>query len=326
VSSWDALSRHVLPQAGRSAAPRPILELGTEAKLTLEASRRLRGFGLDLCFGVLDVMRTVLVRPGKPQVAGLECDWTMATIADAYLRAKGQWTTDSLFDKLRRAWTASGGNAAFDFESHREFGDREDALRWTHDEFDAARHASLQRFIERFPAAVFFREDDAFHAMAERHAGVSLPSSYRNARKVLAGAIPERSAEYRVDRFDGPSPAETGVSEQEIWYRPQLASYNSDEAPVFRDAARVYPFSRWPVQGRSVLAVSLDGDRRDILEYRESDVYDVLQRTRRPDLALYPVYASYADLLGHIVAFKLPGDFLVEPAASIVEPVSPVRR
>jgi hypothetical protein len=86
--------------------------------------------------------------------------------------------------------------------------------------------------------------------------------------------------------------------------------------PAFRDAARVYPFARWPVQGRSVLAVSLEGDQPGILEYREVDVYDVLRRGRRPDLALYPVYASYPDLLGHIVAFKLPGDVIVEAAAA----------
>lgn len=313
-ASWQRLQQHALPAPGRTTAARPIFELGVEDEIRLRTTRRLREFGLDLCFGALDSFRTVLVRPGKAQVAGLECDWTVADTADAWLAAKDQWTTDSLFGRIRDFYTARGDNADFDFESHRELGDRDDALRWVAAETEPARRRDLERFVARFPGAVFFREDDAFHAMAERLGAVSLPASYRRARSLLAGAFPEPAAEYRVDRFEGRSAAATNLDPDSVWFSPQLANYHGDEGPTIRDVARLYPFAVWAPRKFSILAVSLDGDHPDIREYRETAIFEELRASNPPDGVVYSVYSSYAELLGHIIAFKLADGTVVEAA------------
>src|SRR5262245_23335207 len=53
ASSWQRLQQHALPASGRAAAARPLLELGVENEFMLRINRRLREFGLDLCFGAL---------------------------------------------------------------------------------------------------------------------------------------------------------------------------------------------------------------------------------------------------------------------------------
>jgi hypothetical protein len=311
-TSRQRLEQHGLPASARNTAARPIFELGGESPAR-DATRRLRDFGLDLCFAMLDVFRGVLVRPGKARLEGQECDWALAETEDVWLWNKGQWTTDALFDAIRAFRTGPGGNTAFDFESHRELGDRDDALRWIAAETDPVRRSNLERFIARFPGAVFFREDDAFHAMAERRGGITLPASYRNARAVLAGAFPERSAEFRVDRFEGNTIAATSLLEEEVWYRPQLESYDNDEGPTIRDVVRMYPFAVWQPQKRSILAVSLEGDQPEIREYRETDIFVSRRRGDSPGESVYYAYSSYAELLGHIIAFKL-ADGVIEAA------------
>jgi hypothetical protein len=311
-TSQTRLEQHGLPASARTIAARPIFELGGEFPAR-GATRRLRGVGLDLCFGVLDVHRGVLVRPGKARLAGQECDSTSADAADVWLEDKGDCTTDSLFDAVRAFRTGPGDSTGFDFDSHRELGDRDDALRWIAAETDAVRRGSLERFIARFPGAVFFREDDAFHAMAERRGGISLPASYRNARAILAGAFPERSAEFRVDRFEGNTIAASSLLEEEVWYRPQFESYENDEGPTIRDVVRMYPFAVRRPQKRSILAVSLEGDQPEIREYRETDIFFALRSGDSPGESVYSAYPSYAELLGHIIAFKL-ADGVIEAA------------
>ena len=313
-TSWQRLQQHGLPPPNGNPAARPIFELGVEYESTLRAARRHREFGLDLCFGKLDIFRGVLVRPGKARLAGQECDWTVANALDAWLDADKHWTTDSLFDVCRDFYTARGENTAFDFESHREFGDRDDSLRWIAAETDRGLRYDLERFIARFPGAVFFREDDAFHVLAERLGGIALPASYRNARSILAGAFPERRAVYRVDRFEGFSPAADNLMEAHWWYRPQFADYHSDEGPTIRDTLRLYPFAAWWPHAHSNLAVSLEGDRPEIREYHEENIFDALREGRSPHRSAYRVYSSYAELLGHIVAFKIDNDLVIEAA------------
>jgi hypothetical protein len=312
AESWRRLREQITSKSPQAATPRPIFELGAESEVELEVTQRLRAFGLDLCFGSLDVLRTVLVRPGKPRLTGQECDWTVASTAGAWLEAKGDWTTDTFFEMIHDFRTRRGENEGFDFESHRQFGDRDDAYRWIIEENDAGSRASLQCFIDHFPGATFFREDDAFQAMVERRGGVLLPTWYRRARKILAGAFPERSAEYRVDRFEGNSPSVTNLPE--VWYRSRFENYDSDEGPTIRDVARVYPFAFWPVQKRSVLAVSLDDAQPGIHEYGEPDIFDTLRLGQPATASLYRVYPSYAALLAHIAAFKLPDGTVIEAA------------
>jgi len=150
--------------------------------------------------------------------------------------------------------------------------------------------------------------------MVERIGGVSLPASYRRARSVLAGAFPEPAADYRVDRFTGRSVAATNLVEDSVWYSPQPANYRGDEGPTIRDVVRLYPFALWAPRKFSILAVSLDGDQPDIREYRETAIFDELRAGNPPDGVVYSVYSSYAELLGHIIAFKLADGTVVDAA------------
>jgi hypothetical protein len=302
-SSWDRLQQHALPPAGGGPARRPVFDLGGESPTILEANRRFRAFGLELCSGALDAFRVVLVRPGKARVAGLEFDWSATDSSGGWLRKKGDWTTDKRFEASR---AARGEQLVFDFESHREYGDRDDALRWIDAERDELRRSRLRRFIGRFPGAVFFREDDVLQAAAERRAGVALPASYREARTILAGAC--KIAPFRVSIETGPD----RVPGEEVWFSPQFEDYTSEESPTIRDVARLYPFAR--CSDRSSLAVSLDGDQPDIFIFGEDSMFHEIRQGNSADSAVHAAYSSYADLLGNIVAFKLPGDLVLEAA------------
>jgi hypothetical protein len=311
--SWQRLRRHGLSTSPGQAAPRPILELGADIEFNLELARRLRALGLQLSFGTLDIRREVLVRPGKARLPGHDCDWTVASGSGVWIKAgKAGATTDAVFEAIYAYYASRGENQHFDFESHREFGDRDEARRWLAAEDDAQRRALLMRFVDRFPGAVFFREDEAFQAMVERIGGIALPAGYRRARTILAGAFPERSAEFRVDRFAGNSLRMTDLSEHRIWYRAQLEDYNTDEGPVIRDIVRVYPFAAWPIRKGSILAVALDAPQDLIYEYDEWDLFDPLPRDQRPRESVFRVYSSYAELLAHIVAFKLPDGTVID--------------
>jgi hypothetical protein len=306
--SWRRLRDHGLGIS--SDPPRPIFELG-ESDMAVETTRQLRKLGVDLCFAALDALRTVLVRPGRSRTAGQDCDWTVATASGAWLDDSEQRTTDDFFDMIRDYWTRRGENAGFDFESHRELGDRDDALRWVSTEADAGRRALLERFVARFPGAVFVREDETFQSMVEQRAGVALPAGYQRARRILVGAWPERAAEFRIDRFEGSSPRVTSIAENKIWYRPWFEDYATDEGPTIRDVARAYPFAAWHPGKRSSLGVALDEAESAVYEFSEWDFFEFdLPRGQRPQL--HRVYGSYAELLAHIVAFKLPDGTVIE--------------
>src|SRR2546427_9102605 len=98
----------------------------------------------------------------------------------------------------------------------------------------------------------------------------------------------------------------------EIWYRPRFENYDSDEGPVLRDAVLAYPFAVWPVQKGSILSVSLDDVQPGVHEFGESDIFDTLRLGQPPGASLYRVYSSYAALLAHIAAFKLPDGTIID--------------
>jgi hypothetical protein len=310
--SWQRLSEHCLRAGDGGTAVLPLVELGS-SELILDANRRFRAFGLDLCSAKLDAFRTVLVRPGRARVPDEEWDWTAASAADVWLREKGEWTTDSLFDIAREFANQRGKNTAFDTDSYREFGDYHDACRWIDAERDPYRRECLQRFIDRFRGLVFFREDGTFHDEWEQMAGVALPKALREARIILAGALPEHVPEYRLGRFGVSSVRSDALAEGKLWHRPVFEDYGSDEGPTIRDTVRMYPFG-WGDGLHSVLAMSLDDESPAIHEYDEWMLFYFLQRGDPPREGVYPVYSSYAEMLGHIVAYRLADGTVIDAA------------
>lgn len=311
--SWQRLSEHRLRAGDGGTAALPLVELGSSETL-VNANRSFRAFGLDLCYGTLNASRTVLVRPGRAQVPGEEWDWTVSS--GSRLREKGEWTTDSLFDRHREVANQRGENTPVDTDRHREFGDYHDACRWIGAERDPYRRECLQRFIDRFRGHVFFREDNTFHDIRERRAGVALPTALRKARTILADVLPEQPVEFRLEGTKYPVVNEA-LAEGQTWYLPAPDDcYDTDEGPTIRDTARMYPLG-YGDGHHSVLAMALDDESPAIFEYDEWWLFDDLRRGHPVRRGVRQAYSSYAELLGHINAYRLSPDGVVLEAADV---------
>jgi hypothetical protein len=294
------------PRWLRAPSPRwgkpPIVEMGAQAQwelqLVLWQSKRL-------CYALLDGARPVLVRPGVSSlVEGAEVDVTIAIQRSVSAGARAPdldpefmfnaFLEDCDPEALRR----------FDFESHRVLGDRDDAEAWIAAAGDlGADGERLRAFVRRFPDAIFYREDDLVLELVEKAIGEPLPAPLARARKVLAGAFPEEAARFRLGSFSGPSPRADRLDK--IWYYPKLGEAGAGERKTLLERARLIVVGDWLETAQSLLGVKRASTDGAIFEVSEDDLYDAQSEGKDPSEQPGRVFASYAELLGHITAFKL---------------------
>ncbi|MFF5971221.1 hypothetical protein ACFY7C_06795 [Streptomyces sp. NPDC012769] len=200
----------------------------------------------------------------------------------------------------------------FDENRYREIGDAAAAASWVEnssvpeEDKEAFRH-----FIGRFPSLRFAREDDVLLDHYEAVDQVELPAWFRESRATLATIAPYSLLRIDAFRFDG-SPRETPGQE---YYEISPGYINEEIRDLLLGHARVYLFGQWFASDRSCLAIDLENpeDRR-IFEFALEDMYDDEAEDRPLRESLTPVFASYADLLGHIVEVRLPNGDVVTAA------------
>ena len=166
----------------------------------------------------------------------------------------------------------------------------------------------LRGFVERFSGLTFARDDQARLDALAAAGQVTLPASFRAARSALVG--PAGGARVRFDDYERVTPHSDDV--EDIWYDLRPGYANPEQRELFRDRAGVYPFGRWWETDESYLAVRLAHDDPSVVEFAAEDLLDNVLDGRPADASVYPVFASYPAMLGHVVAVQLPDGRTVE--------------
>ncbi|WP_329036562.1 hypothetical protein OIE71_26325 [Streptomyces sp. NBC_01725] len=200
----------------------------------------------------------------------------------------------------------------FSEDQYRITGDAATAASWVEDSgLPDEDKAALRRLVGRFPLLRFVRERDALLDHYEAVDHIALPAWFRESRSTLATIEPYSHLRIDAFRFDG-SPREFPGDE---YYEISPGYINSEIRELLFDGAHAYLIGQWFGTDRSCLAIDLENpqDRR-IFEFAMEDMYDDEAENRPLRESLAPVFASYADLLGHIVEVRLPDGHVVAAA------------
>jgi hypothetical protein len=195
---------------------------------------------------------------------------------------------------------------------HRIIGDAAAATSWIENsELSKEDKAALRRFVNRFPSMHFAREDDAQLDHHEKVDQVTLPAWFRASRSTLAAIEPNSRLRIDAFRFNG-SPRETPSKE---YYEISPGYINEEIRELLYSNAHIYLIGQWFGTDRSCLAIDIQDpvDQR-IFEFAMEDLYDDEIANRPLRESLSPVFASYADLLAHIVEVRLPDGEVVTAA------------
>jgi hypothetical protein len=289
---------------------RPSLERTASVELgsrwTWDATRELWEKGFGVCYALLDNVQGVLVRPGigAPETGGID-----VTAASEHRMPLGRRDPATHFEKIREYCRQKGLPPITDFTSHRTFGKAREAREW----IAAAppeQRASMLAFVNHFPEATFYREDEEYFRRVGQRAGVEYPAQLAASRAVLAGAFPDEEARFYV-RSLGPSPRADRATTI-----PYAVSYptiygGAERAELFREAVRVFPIAEWRETGHSFLGAKLGPNDGAIYEFGERDLQDARSEGRDPLASVRRVFASHAELLASITKYEREGGAVV---------------
>jgi hypothetical protein len=108
----------------------------------------------------------------------------------------------------------------------------------------------------------------------------------------------------QFDAFEQSSPREDRVSSYS--YYLGLRQHGEDQRKKMLSAGFIVV--GWSSQDPiSALAIRLDNDPT-VYEYSPDDITDAISRKRDVSRSIYPVFRSYAAMLGHVLAIHLPHD------------------
>lgn len=173
--------------------------------------------------------------------------------------------------------------------------------------------AALNRFVDRFPALDFARDDETALRRYEQTDEITLPPWYREVRATLAPVA--GGAQLRVGGF---SWDESPRADEQAghWYEVTPGYVNDEDRDTLRDLGRLYPVAQWFASYESILAVDLDNpDDHRLFEFALEDLWDDEAKGDPVRDTTYFAFASYSDFLDHVVAVKLPGGDVVEARA-----------
>ena len=166
----------------------------------------------------------------------------------------------------------------------------------------------LIRFIGRFRALTFFKEDDPLLDHLEEVDRVKLPPWFRTVRKTLAFVDPPMQV--RFDDYDHVLPGSDDV--EDAWYVFDLGYGDDEQRRLFHDEAGCYPIGDWRATGYSSLAIGMLDERDErILEFTRQDLLDNVLNGKPARASVRCAFDSYPRMLAHIVQGRLPGGVLI---------------
>jgi hypothetical protein len=288
---------------------RPLTVTEFSGRADLDLTRKLRAAGLKLSFTHIDGVRPILVKPGFGVFPEADADWASASPVRIELNLTPGITADQLVASLLPEAERTRARP-FDVRSRVTLGTCSDAATWiASSDLPSTEQAALHRFVNRFPRFTYFREDRALldEFMAHADQGVSLPEWLRKLRETFAGPLPHAQIAVQFDAYDGYCIRAKKITES--WHTLGLWGYGFDEQrALLEQDAGVYPIGQWVDHWQSTLAISLiDDSDRQIYEFYEPDISDRRSTGRSTREGMLPVFHSYADLFGHVIAIKVDG-------------------
>lgn len=194
----------------------------------------------------------------------------------------------------------------FDAEAHLVRGDAADARGWVRDSaLPEDQKALLTSFIDRFPSVTFVKEDEELLDHRAHVDAVELPGWFREVRSTLAFVEPAETL-FLLEDFEWyHSPRSDDV--EDIWYRMSPGYAGPEHRALLHDDAKVYQLGAEDGTDEACLGIDLDddGDHR-ILDFAAEDLMDNKHAGRPVRGSLYAVFGSYAAMLAHVSALRLP--------------------
>jgi hypothetical protein len=194
----------------------------------------------------------------------------------------------------------------FDYPAHRGVGSSAEAFDWIGcSSLPEKDKTALGVFVERFPGAVFYRDDVTLLDHLEQRNAVRLPPWLREIRQVLSGLGPD--AQVRFDDFDEWCPRADRTDDDDgfidLWYVDNFFGYQQKEdRDLLGNGARCYPILGATTGVNYLLAADLgDPQNRQIVDLCDEDIMGDRYEGRPGTESVFPAFESYASMLSHIV-------------------------
>lgn len=264
---------------------------------------------LGACSGVLGDNYGLLVRPGIPMLTKNDYD-AIGVIAGTARSALNDpnVTLEKLF--TQHADTIEAPDLSL-LAAEKTLGYSKDAKQWiAGSTLPEADQASLDQFVTRFRKMVFYRFASSANERREKRLQLRLPEQYRAMRETIAGWWPQEALAPPVqfDAFEeSASPRADRVKSLTyyIGYRPHGADQREQ---MLKAGFIVIGWSKQePI---SALALRLDADTT-VYEYSPEDIMDAISDGEDVTKSMYPVFRSYAAMLGHVQAIHLANSVVV---------------
>lgn len=277
-----------------------------------KCTRRLHDkYTLPLCYGKLEGVRGVTVRPGIPKYTQGNVDFVTDDefdIADLLfdLSFRSDDDREELLQKtFGVALEKNPGVRQLNFTPQREIGNQQQALAWIDAaDLPAAITSALRHFVEHFPTLTYSREPaDAIERDA-RKAGVTLPPQFVNMRQTLTSVEPHRDA---LIRFD-PETEQKHWEGSAVWFRLSVTDMSRyDRERLAAQNAKILPYGFATSEHRDLtLAINVSGAK-------DTRVYAYFpENLDSPELgppyiskAVNTLFISYVELFEHIAEVKI---------------------
>jgi hypothetical protein len=254
---------------------------------------------LGACSGAVTGSYGLLVRPGIPTLTKNTYDaiHVMTGTARSALR-DADVTLERIFAAYAHRIEAPDLSQ---LSAQRVLGWSKDAKQWiAESRLGSDDKDALERFVSRFPRLAYYRATKAAIARTEKMLEHPLPYDYRVLRETLDGWNPLGRRMVTFDRFEEYSPRGDRIAT----YTYNLAYYGhgaDEEAAMERAKIFCIGMSReFPL---SALAITLEGTSQ-VFEYSPEDISDALSEGSDVRDSIYPVFSSYAAMLGHVTKIE----------------------
>ncbi len=187
-------------------------------------------------------------------------------------------------------------------------GDSMEARRWVEaSELPEETKVSLLRFIVRFSTLTFYKDSIGALDAVEEAQGVVLPRWLRAICQTIRSVEPECRVWARFDH--SVHPYIVGERLRDSWYRIGVIGYVANvERPLFESLPDLHllPIGDDERPGRSTLAINLsDHTDQRVYEYALEDLQQEMGDGEAVRELIFPMFASYANMLGQITAVKI---------------------
>lgn len=257
---------------------------------------------LEACSGELAGDSGLIVRPGLPKLTKNTYDGIVVdTGAARSALNEDEVTIEGLFKEYE---ALIGAPDLAELAASRELGRTDEATEWiAKSALPAPDKKALKSFVSRFPKMVFYRVTKDANDRKERLFELKFPKWYRTMRETLDGWWPlGMCPPVQFDEFEDSSPRGDRLSS--LSYHLGLRFHGDDEKEAMLKAKFVVvgyskeaPFS--------ALAIRLDDDPT-VYEFSPEDISDLLSEGGDVKKSMYPVFRSYAAMLGHVKSIHLP--------------------